>query len=146
MTFANGRLAAQRPLLGQIFDLQGKPKLQAAVVLPCSPPTLSISADGRTFRPPRPSEVTCTGSLQINSWLTAPGTMVVRMRGGRDDHRVQVNGRVVPVPAGKPTTVRVPLDPGPAQNAVGMDWDSSDGAPTIEAVTLVAGGRSVPML
>lgn len=146
LAFANGRLVADRPLLGQVFDMQGPPKAQAGVVLPCSPPTLSISADGRTFHPPRPSEVTCTGALQVNSWLTSRGALVVRMRGGRDDHRVQVNGRVVPVPAGKSTTVRLPLDAGPSQNAIGMDWDSSDGAPTIESVTLVADGRSTPML
>ncbi|WP_324337976.1 hypothetical protein [Baekduia sp.] len=125
LTFFHETASVAHPRLGRLVTVRGHPRLEALVKTPCPRPQTYLRPV--TFRPyPPETPIPCEPQLLISTWLSRPGTVVVRLQGGPLlSHTAQVGSRRYTVPAAGVATVRIPMGPSEQHVAVDLDWSQA---------------------
>jgi hypothetical protein len=127
-------------------DPHQPPRLMSFLTLPCPepPPVTPVLIDD----PNEQVGGACAPSLRIRTWLGRQGELALTFQGAPlRDHAVTVGGKQVPVPAGRPTTMRFVLGAGPVGLDLANDWTDTDDAPTLTGATVeFADGSTTSLL
>lgn len=154
MTFYDQRVLAQKPNVGRVVAVDsgkgGAPRLRAVVSPPCTAP---IKTQNPTTGGINPSAPACNPAASGQTFLDAPGRLVLRFAGGQFDQRLQLqtswspDESVVDVPAGRPTEVTLRPPAGPAQWRMLFDWQGIPPAvPSLVSATLEQDGTTTELL
>jgi hypothetical protein len=140
VTFYRQRILARDPRLGTLLQVNGAPHLRSVVILPC--PTRYVITDQSGGSIALQKRTPCRGALDGSFWLDRNATFAVTFHGGAGDHVAALGNSTWSLPAGRDTTIRIPLPAGAHQVSLDLDWANSAGAPTVRAARLVMPDRS----
>ena len=132
--------------LGRVVTVPAPPaatRVRSIAVMPCDDPTLVLKTGRVLGFAPR----TCRAAFTALLWPAAPGTLVVRIRGGAADHVAQVGKQVFRLPARRVTTIRVQVPKG--QSRLDLRFDTQElpaGLPDVASAVLVGDGRRQSIL
>ena len=123
--------------------LEAPTRLCAIAVLPCDDRTLVLPSGRVLGFAPR----TCRAAFSALLWLDRPGTVVLGIRGGRDEHLGQISGQNFRIPAGQVTTIRVRVPKGSSRLDVRFDTQELPaGLPDIASAVQDDRGRPQSLL
>ncbi len=148
LTFADQRVIAQAHGGGRIVEVGGSvPRLLSLVFVQCTPREyrVDLGADGIPRKGGR--KATCAPGVRGNLWVDRAGTLEMRFAGGQADQQVGAGGKVFPIPAGRATTVRIPVPPNPTAFEFQLDWQGNRPEfPELQAIDLVQGTTRTPLM
>lgn len=146
LTFAGQETVARTPGAGRIVEVPGAPSVanvDSLLVLPCDDRTL-LDPNGKALGY---GDRVCRSLMSGYFWLDAPATLVLGIRGGQRSHAARSGGRTWAVPAGKVTTLRIPVRAGGAQLELRFDgFELPLGYPDVVSARLEEGGASRSIL
>lgn len=146
ITFDGARTLAATRGTGRIVEVPGVPgvpKVTSLLVLPCDDRTL-LNGQGKALGY---GDRVCRPLMSAYLWLDAPATLALRVQGGRRAHSAQSGDRTWPIPAGKVSTIRVPVPAGSSQLELRFDdFELPLGYPDVVGAALEQGGRTRSIL
>ncbi len=113
---------------GRVATTPGKPRLRAILLIPCA----------------RQRRSQCAPAMSGQFFLDTPGTLIVRFRGGSTPQTINTGARIVPVPPGAITTLRIPVPKGAASVGLRLSWRGP--SPALAGAVLVQGPLRTPLL
>ena len=154
MTFYDQRVIAQRPNVGRVVavgsDKNAPPRLKAVVSPPCTAPIKTQNPKTGGINPSAPS---CNPGASGQTFLDAPGRLVLSFEGGQSDQRLQLqtswspSESLVIIPAGQRTNVTMRPPAGPAQWRTLFDWQGVPPAvPRLVSAQLTQGRTTTELL
>lgn len=85
----------------------------------------------------------CLGVLGITLFQQSPGTIAITFGAAAAAHQVSlVGGSRWSLPAGRETTLRLPVQGGSSKLVLPVSWSSSEGAPPLLAVVVQSAGKT----
>jgi hypothetical protein len=148
VTFADEVASVENPRIGRLVRVSplAPPRVQAIVTLPCITQRTPGYPPDKPYFIPADAATACRGGLETRFWLARPAEMVVHLTGGAQPHTIGGGRRTWTVLPGASLTLRLPVPKGRSRQMLAMDWTSSEGAPTVDAVYLEARGRRRDLL
>jgi hypothetical protein len=124
--------------------------MRAVVNPPCLAPIATQDLKTGDIKPPA---AICGGSTKGKLYLDAPGTVVVRFKGGPAAQQAGLQRtwtqarRVVDIPPRRNTDVRFAVPAGTQQWQLGFGWQGAPpDVPEVTSVTLIQGGTTTELL
>jgi hypothetical protein len=148
LTFADQRVVSRQRDGARLVEVgEGVPRLRSLVFVQCTPREyrVNLGADGIPRKGGR--HATCAPGIRGNLWVDRAGTLEMRFAGGQADHQVAAGGKVFPIPAGRTTTVKVPVPANPTAFEFQLDWEGNGPEfPELQSIDLVQGPTRTPLM
>jgi hypothetical protein len=146
VTFHNESQVARDPQGGKLVTVNGRPRVQSVVYMPCPPRRIGFTRPwGDQLPANRPEQ--CLNYLRAYLWADAPSTLLVNIKGGIIPHTAQVGQKQYAIAPGRDTTVRVPIKPGGQLAQMLFDWDGiGQQQPVVTRVSLQTGANTQPLV
>jgi hypothetical protein len=142
VTFHNESQVATDPQGGRLVTVTGRPRVQSVVYMPCEPRRITFTRPWGDQIPANRPEA-CLQYLRSYLWVDGPSMLNVKIKGGVVPHVAQVGNKQYAIPAGRNTTVRVPVKPGGALVQMLFDWTGrGQQQPEVTGVSLESAGRT----
>jgi hypothetical protein len=140
MTFQGGRQLASDPQLGQIIAVPPRPRIRSVIRPPCPALGLLAGPDGGTLVD-TPRDFPCPPTMSVFLWNDSPGTLELTFKGGSREQRVGFESRSWSIPAGRRTTVKIPVNSAQAQLRLRTGWARAVGTQLSRAEFVSGTGR-----
>jgi hypothetical protein len=128
-TLVGQRVLAETPLEGTLVQIPaGAPRLLGVVQPPC---LVGV----------------CLGALGVTVFAHSPrGRIAIAFAAARAPHQISlVGGRSWPLPAGRETTLRIPVAGGFRKLVMPVSWSRQQGAPALRSVVLESAGNTTKL-
>lgn len=146
LTIYGQRVRFQEPYLGRVADIPARPRARALIYVPCSPPVQAL--DLRGIAKVRPARRFCPQArLSGQLFLDRPATFALTWKGGTTDNQIQIGPKLYDIPAGRPTTVRLPVPAGNNPFQLDLPWtDPPPASPLLVSARLIDRRGSTELL
>jgi hypothetical protein len=145
LTFYRQRVLASAPDIGRVVAVDGRPRVMAALQVPCGYAlrAIYIYGLGRKFANPLKP---CHPWLIADLFLRRAQTLVLTFRGGPTVHYVALGDNSYRIAPRGLTTLRFPAGKGHARVYLSLDWTGYLNRPVLTGAALRSGGQSVSIL
>jgi hypothetical protein len=140
--FHNESQVATDPSGARLVTVNGRPRVQSVVYMPCPPRRIAFTRPwGDELPADRPEQ--CSNYMRAYLWTDTPSTLVATVKGGIIPHVAQIGAKQYPIPPGRVTTLSVPIKPGGQVAQMVFDWNSiGQQEPVLTGVSLQTDGAT----